>query len=72
MGFPKYVFKRGTAKVVENGRIEAVHELVNSEEELKALGPDWCNSPGEAAAGHTKKETEVVEMPTEAKPKKAK
>lgn len=54
MAFPKYVFKRGTGKQVnESGLFTAESLLVASAEELAALGPGWCESPAEAGAAST-------------------
>lgn len=50
MGFPKYVFKRGTGtKVSEGGLFTAESALVTSAEDLAVLGAGWCDSPSEAA-----------------------
>lgn len=50
MDFPKYVFKRGTGKPVNDaGLFTAESILVESEEALSALGGGWCDSPVEAA-----------------------
>jgi hypothetical protein len=67
MSFPRYVYKRGTAKKMNaDGLFSAESVLVKSEEELAELGPDWCDSPAEA--GEAKQE----EKPKEEKPKKVK
>jgi hypothetical protein len=60
MGFPRYVYKRGTGKKVgDNGFCVAESTLVKSEAELAELGPGWCESPVEA-------------LPHESHPKKVK
>ena len=52
MGFPKHVYKRGTAKPVHKGgedEFTAESVIVHSEAELKALEGEWCESPAVAA-----------------------
>jgi hypothetical protein len=49
MAFPKFVYKRGTGKLLGNGLYTADAELVKSEAELQALEGAWCDSPAEAA-----------------------
>lgn len=50
MQFPKHVYKHGTGKKVDdNGLHTAESALVNSEDELAALGAGWCDSPADAA-----------------------
>lgn len=51
--WPRYVFKRGTGRLVDEtkGRYEAETRLVHDEDELARLGDGWLNTPREAAMG---------------------
>jgi hypothetical protein len=63
MGFPKFVYKKGTGKALsEDGLYTAESALVGSDEELAALEGEWCDSPVDAATGvpAPKKEAESI------------
>lgn len=51
--WPRYVFKRGTGRLVdaEKNLYEAETRLVHDEEELRRLGDGWLNTPKEATLG---------------------
>lgn len=51
--FPRYVFKRGTGRLVddEQKKYEAEARLVHDEDELSRLGDGWLDSPKEASMG---------------------
>jgi hypothetical protein len=51
--WPRYVFKRGTGRLVDEntGRYEAETRLVHDEEQLQRLGDGWLNTPKEATMG---------------------
>ena len=51
--YPRYVFKRGTGRLVDekNNRYEAETRLVHDEDELARLGDGWLNTPREATMG---------------------
>jgi hypothetical protein len=48
--WPRYVFKRGTGRLVneEKGQYEAETRLVHDEDEFARLGDGWLNTPKEA------------------------
>jgi hypothetical protein len=70
MEFPKYVYKRGTGRKLDDaGLFTAEARLVASPEELAALGPGWCGSPVEAAEARPEPKPEAK---PEEKPKKVK
>lgn len=65
MEFPRFVYKRGTGKKVDDsGLFTAESALVKTPEDLEALGWDFCASPVDAAP--------VANPKQEEKPKKGK
>jgi len=57
MEFPRWVYKRGTGrKVDDSGMYTAESALVGSAEELAALGHGWCDSPVEAGTSSAPEE----------------
>lgn len=61
MEFPRWVYKRGTGKKVDDsGLCTAEAELVHSAEALAALGWDWCSSPVEAVTKPEEKPAKKV------------
>jgi hypothetical protein len=68
MGFPKYVYKQGTGKQVNDaGLFSAESALVNSAEEFAQLPGVWVSSPVDAAP---KKAEAAPEAKAEEKPAK--
>lgn len=62
--FPCWVYVEGTGKIVnETGLCAADGVLVNSAEELAALGIAWCTSPVEALPKKAAPATVIVEEP---------
>lgn len=63
-GFPKYIYKKGTGKLVDpdTGRWEAESMLVATHEEMQALDKEWCDTP-EECGGPIGKKAEKVTAP---------
>lgn len=51
MSFPRYVYKKGTGRRLnDSGLYVAEGRIVSSQQELTALGDGWCATPAEAAS----------------------